>query len=55
LQRVDGTVSLVVNGSLLEEVQDSFFPEGRLGFGGSTYEGQGVTVCLDDLQVWRVD
>jgi hypothetical protein len=55
LQRVDGVVSVFINGVLVGEVTSDYFPTGRIGLGGSTYDDGNVTVCLDDLTVWRLE
>ncbi len=55
LQRMDGVVSVFINGVLAGEVQSDHFPTGRIGLGGSTYDDSDVTLCLDDLRVWRLE
>ncbi|MCX7682941.1 MAG: hypothetical protein N2508_13415 [Anaerolineae bacterium] len=55
MQRVEGVVSLYVNGVLAGEVESDRFPTGRVGIGGSTYGGGSATICLDDLRVWRLE
>jgi hypothetical protein len=55
LQRVDGYVSLFVNGVQVGGVESDYFPTGRIGIGGSTYDDSNVTICLDDLRVWRLE
>ena len=55
LQRVNKAVSLFINGVLVEQVDSDRFPTGRVGLGGSTYDDNGATVCLDNLRVWRLE
>ncbi|MDF1515660.1 MAG: hypothetical protein P1S60_17770 [Anaerolineae bacterium] len=55
LQRINGVVSVLINGVLAGEVESDHFPTGRIGIGGSTYDDGNVTVCLDDLRVWRME
>jgi len=55
LERVEGVVSLYINGVLVGQVDSDRFPTGRIGLGGSTYSQGGATVCLDDLRVWRLE
>ena len=55
MERVGGVLSLYVNGVFLTELDGSRFPTGRIGIGGSTYADAPVTVCLDDLRVWRIE
>jgi hypothetical protein len=55
MERVNGVVSLYVNGVLLDRIESQRFPTGRIGIGGSTYEEPNGTVCLDDLRVWRLE
>lgn len=55
MERVNGIVSLYVNGVLVDQVKSQRFPTGRIGIGGSTYEEANGTVCLDDLRVWRLE
>jgi hypothetical protein len=55
LERVGGVVSVFVNGVLVGQVDSDLFPTGRIGLGGSTYDQGNVTVCLDDLRVWRLE
>jgi hypothetical protein len=55
MERVGGTLSMYVNGILVDAVDGSRFPTGRIGIGGSTYEDGNVTVCLDNLRVWRME
>jgi len=55
MERVSGVVSLYINAVLVGQVDSDRFPTGRLGIGGSTYEQGDVTVCLDDLRVWRLE
>jgi len=55
LERVEGIVSLYVNGVLVGQVESDRFPEGRVGLGGSTYSESDATVCLDNLRVWRLE
>lgn len=55
MERVGGTLSMYINGILVDEVDGSRFPTGRIGIGGSTYEDGNVTVCLDNLRVWRME
>ena len=55
LERVNGVVSMYVNGVLIAQVEDDRFPEGRVGIGGSTYDEGNATICLDNLRVWRLE
>ena len=55
LERINGVVSVYVNGILLEQVDSGYFPTGRVGLGGATYDDPNVDVCLDDLRVWRIE
>jgi len=55
LERVNGVVSVYVNGILLDQVSSDRFPTGRLGIGGATYSDGNVEVCLGDLRVWRLE
>lgn len=55
LERVEGIVSLYVNSVLVDQADGSRFPTGRVGIGGSTYDTPNVTVCLDNLRVWRLE
>jgi hypothetical protein len=55
MERVGGVLSVFANGVLIGEVDGSRFPSGRIGIGGSTYEDGNVTVCLDNLRVWRME
>jgi hypothetical protein len=55
LERVSGVVSLYVNAVLMGQADGSRFPTGRVGIGGSTYDTPDVTVCLDNLRVWRLE
>ncbi len=55
MERIGGVLSVYVNGVLVGQVDGSRFPTGRIGIGGSTYEDGDVTVCLDNLRVWRME
>ena len=55
MQRVDGVVSVYVNSVLVGEVASDHFPTGRIGLGGATYDLESITICLDDLRVWRLE
>jgi hypothetical protein len=55
MERVGGVVSLYVNGVLVGQVDSDRFPTGRIGIGGSTYEEDNATICMDDLRVWRLE
>ncbi|HET91168.1 MAG TPA: hypothetical protein ENN99_10590 [Chloroflexi bacterium] len=55
LQRVDGIVSLFINGVLVSEASGERFPTGRVGIGGSTYSEANANICLDNLRVWRLE
>jgi hypothetical protein len=55
LERVGGVVSLYVNSVLVGEADGARFPTGRIGIGGSTYEEDNATICLDNLRVWRLE
>ena len=55
LERVNDVVSVFANGVRVGQVDSTLFPTGRIGIGGSTYNDGNVTVCLDDLRVWRIE
>ena len=55
IERVGGYFSVFVNGVMLGQVESNIFPTGRIGIGGATYDDGNVTVCLDDLRVWRLE
>ncbi len=55
LERVEGVVSLYINGVLVGQTDGSRFPTGRVGIGGSTYNEPDATICLDNLRVWRLE
>ena len=55
LERVNGVVSVFINGVLQGEVDSNHFPTGRIGLGGSTYDESHVTFCMDNLRVWRLE
>jgi hypothetical protein len=55
LERLRGVVSVFINGVLQGETDSSYFPTGRIGIGGSTYDEAYITVCMDDLRVWRME
>jgi hypothetical protein len=55
LGRLQGTLFIYVNGSLIDAIDTDLFPTGRIGIGGATYDDPDVTVCLDDLRVWRIE
>lgn len=55
MERVEGVVSLYVNGVLVGQTDGSRFPTGRVGIGGSTYDEPNATICLDNLRVWRLE
>ncbi len=55
LERVGGVVSLYVNSVLIGQADGKRFPKGRVGIGGSTYDTPNVTICLDNLRVWRLE
>lgn len=55
MERVNGIVSLYINGVLIDQIESRRFPTGRIGIGGSTYQEANGTVCLDDLRVWRLE
>ncbi len=55
MERVDGVVSLYVNGVLQDQIESLRFPSGRIGIGGATYTEGGARVCLDDLRVWHLE
>ncbi len=54
LGRVDGVISVYVNGRMLDSVSVDIFPTGRFGIGGASYEDSNVDVCLDNLTVWQL-
>lgn len=53
MERWNDVVSLYVNGTLIDQVTLSTFAEGRVAIGGAAYEDPNVTVCLDNLRVWK--
>ncbi len=62
LERWDDVISLYVNGTLIDQLTFSSFvdqptlstfAEGRIAIGGAAYDDPNVTVCLDDLHIWR--
>lgn len=55
LQRLDGYVTVFINGVQVGGVDSDYFPTGRIGVGGSTYDESNITICLDDLRVWRME
>lgn len=55
LERVNGVVSVLVNGIVQGAVSSDYFPTGRIGLGGATYSDSNVTICLDNLRVWRLE
>ena len=55
MERLRGVVSLYANGVLMGQVNSDLFPTGRIGIGGSTYNQGNVTVCMDNLRVWRLE
>jgi len=55
IERVGGYFSVFVNGVMQGQVESTIFPTGRIGIGGATYDDSNVTVCLDDLRVWRIE
>jgi hypothetical protein len=55
LERVNGVVSVFINGVLQGEIDSNYFPTGRIGLGGSTYDEAYVTICMDNLRVWRLE
>lgn len=55
IERTGGYFSVFVNGVMLGQVESTIFPTGRIGIGGATYDDGNVTVCLDDLRVWRIE
>ncbi|MFW6115538.1 MAG: hypothetical protein ACOC7Y_00590 [Chloroflexota bacterium] len=55
IERVDGVVSLYVNGVLQERVESLRFPTGRIGIGGATYGEGDARVCLNELRVWHLE
>ncbi len=55
IERVGGNFSVFVNGVMQGQVESTLFPTGRVGIGGSTYDDGNVTVCLDNLRVWRIE
>ena len=55
MERVRGVVYLYANGVLMGQVNSDLFPTGRIGIGGSTYNQGNVTVCMDNLRVWRLE
>lgn len=55
LERIKGVVSVYINGVLQGRFNSDHFPTGRIGLGGSTYQQGNVTVCMDNLRVWRIE
>ncbi len=55
LGRIAGTLYIYVNGNLINQVDTDLFPTGRIGIGGSAYDDANVTICLDNLRVWRIE
>jgi len=55
MERVGGVISVYINSVLVGQADGSRFPTGRIGIGGASYEDSDVTVCLDDLRVWRLE
>ncbi len=55
LGRSGGTLYVYANGALVNWVDTDLFPTGRIGIGGATYDDAPVSVCLDDLMVWRIE
>jgi hypothetical protein len=55
LERIDGVLSVYVNGIWLADVDGQHFPTGQLGIGGSTYGEGNATVCLDNLRIWHME
>lgn len=49
----DDILSLTVNDTLLAQIQDSSFDEGRVGLIASAYSDPGVKVLFDNLQVFQ--
>lgn len=55
VERVDGVLSVFINGVFQAEVDGKDFPTGRIGLGGSTYGDGGISICMDNLRVWRIE
>jgi hypothetical protein len=55
LERVNRVVSVFINGVLQGEVSSDHFVTGRIGLGGSTYDQAYITICMDNLRVWRME
>ncbi|MGC9348200.1 MAG: hypothetical protein ACP5JG_08700 [Anaerolineae bacterium] len=55
LQRVNGVLSIFINGIWQTDAPGDEFPTGRIGLGGSTYEESNSTICMDNLSVWRLE
>jgi hypothetical protein len=55
LGRIEGTLYVYVNGTLIDSVDTDLFPTGRIGIGGASYDDPDITVCLDNLRVWRME
>lgn len=55
IERIEGTVSVYVNGILVGSTAADRFDTGRVGLGGATYDEGGATVCMDSLRVWRLE
>lgn len=52
LERVDGQLSVLVNGVLLGQVAGELFPRGFIALGGASYASDSATIRLDNLRVW---
>ena len=55
MERVQDQLNVFINGVLVGQVASDRFPTGRVGIGGSTYDDGNATVCIDSLQVWRLE
>jgi serine/threonine protein kinase len=52
----DDMLALYINGMLLDEVPAGHFTEqGRIGIGGSAHSTPDVTICFNELRVWRLE
>lgn len=55
IERADGMFTVFINGVLQASLESNYFPTGRIGLGGATYDQSNVRICLDNLRVWRME
>ncbi|MHB1317644.1 MAG: hypothetical protein ACYCYF_03395 [Anaerolineae bacterium] len=55
IERVGGMFSVFINGVLQSSIESNYFPTGRIGLGGATYDQSNTLICLDNLRVWRME